>query len=753
MPSTNFGGFGFKVNATVKICALGLIFSSSSVQAQVVSDGTTTSQVNVTENISTITGGIQAGQNLFHSFEQFSLATGSIANFDHAVEISNIFSRITGGSVSEIDGLIKSNGNASLFLLNPAGIIFGANAQLDVGGSFIATTSDRIVFEDGTEFSAVTPDTQPLLTISSPIGLQYGATPGAISVLPNANRSPNQLFSGLNIKPGNTLALIGGNVSLTRNSLNAIGGNIELGSIKVGKVDIQAKGNGWQFNYENVSELGNIDLIDRALINTSGAVNVLGREINLSASSGVRNFTDLNGEGGIINLQAAKSITLDGSFLFTQVGQLRSDLKGAISGSGGDILIKAPQVLFTNSSFVSAGTLSSGAGGDIIIDAEEVVELSSIDGNSPSILSTSTQGVGEGGELKVNTRKLIIKDGAQIQALAGEGPGGTITIDATESVELSGTGILRSRNLEGNISQTKLKSGLSASSGNENLPFELQPKGKSGNLVINTPDLNIQNEAQISVSNFGTADAGDVEINTSTLNVDTAGKIVANTASGAGGSINLRADQSVILNNQGEISTTAQQNGDGGNIDVTTDNLVLLDANSISADAQQGSGGKIKINTFGFFIDPSSSITASSEVDTNEGVVEIITPDINFKIQTQEQEQSPLVAENYIATGCSVGQDFVKNQFRNIGRGGIPSNLMEGTVSDETLSDLGDNTYSELLNTTKKANNNSTIDLSLKYQPLTEATNWIINDQGKVELIAQSASSSILHTSACLFAP
>jgi filamentous hemagglutinin family protein len=752
MPSTNFGGFGFKVNATVRVCALGLIFSSSNVQAQVVSDGTTNSQVNVAENISTITGGIQAGQNLFHSFEQFSLATGSIANFDHALEISNIFSRITGGSISEIDGLIKSSGNANLFLLNPAGIIFGANAQLDVGGSFIATTSDLIVFEDGTEFSAVTPDTEPLLTISSPIGLQYGSTPNAISVLPNAKRSPNQLSSGLSIKPENTLALIGGDVSLTRNSLNAIGGNIELGSIKVGKVDIQAKDNGWQFNYENAEELGNIDLIDRALINSSGVVNVQGKEINLSVSSGVRNFTDINGEGGIINLQAAESITLDGSFLFTQVGQLRSDLNQAIAGSGGDILIKAPQVLFTNSSFVSAGTLSSGAGGDITIDAPEVVELSSKDGNSPSILSTSTQGLGEGGELKVNTRKLIIKDGSQIQALAGEGAGGTISINATESVKLSGKGILRSRNLQGNISETELESGLSASSGNENLPFELQPKGKSGNLVINTPDLNIQNEAQISVSSFGTADAGDIEINTSTLNVDTAGKIVANTASGAGGSINLRADQSVILNNQGEISTTAQ-NGDGGNIGITTDNLVLLDANSISADAQQGSGGKIKINTLGFFIDPSSSITASSEVDTNEGVVEIITPDINSKIQTQEQEQSPLVAENYIATGCSVGQDFVKNQFRNIGRGGISGNLMEGTVSEETLSDLGDNTYSKLPNVAEKANNNLTIDLSLKYQPITEATNWMINDQGKVELVAQSANLSVLATSACLFAP
>lgn len=69
------------------------------------------------------------------------------------------------------------------------------------------------------------------------------------------------------------------------------------------------------------------------------------------------------------------------------------------------------------------------------------------------------------------------------------------------------------------------------------------------------------------------------------------------------------------------------------------------------------------------------------------------------------------------------------------------------------MSDLGDNAYSKLPNVAEKANNNLTIDLSLKYQPITEATNWMINDQGKVELVAQSANPSVLTTSACLFTP
>ncbi len=745
MESKSFGSYKLKITTTT-IAVLGSICGGNNVRAQVVSDRTTNTQVQVNNDISQITGGIQAGNNLFHSFQEFSLETNAVANFEHGLDISNIFSRVTGGNISEINGSIQTQGNANLFLLNPAGIIFGANAQLNVGGSFIATTADRVVFADGSEFSAVTPEAEPILTISTPIGLQYGASAsGEIAVLPNANREANDPTVGLSIRSGNTLAFLGGDVSLARNSLNGIGSNIEIGSIKAGRVNLQPVDRGWQFDYAPTQELGQIELSNRALINSSGEVNLRGKTINFSTSSGIRNFTDINGTGGTIGLEASESINLDSSFLFTQVGQIRSNLEQAIAGTGGDILIKTPQISFTNGTVISAGTLSAGAGGNITLEALETVELSSALGSNPSIISTSTQGSGDGGKIEVNTGRLFIYDGSQIQAIAGEGAGGEIIVNASESIAISGTGILRSQDSPGSFTETVLASGFVASSGIAGLPLAERPQGESGSLVINTPELIIEESATVSVSNYGLANAGNIEINALNLNLDTRGEITANTASGKGGSIKITAEDSIILNNQSAISTTAEQNGNGGNIFVEADNLVLLESDSISANAQQGSGGNININTQGLFTDPDSSITASSEIDTKAGTIKIDTLDINSRLQMGYKEYSPLVAEDYVYRGCGAGEDYAKNSFRNIGRGGIPSNPIEETISLNTVGDLGKASSKPK---SVKSSNNISQHSGASYQSISEANAWKINARGNVELIAQKPTA-LVKSSVC----
>ncbi|MCD8485984.1 MAG: filamentous hemagglutinin N-terminal domain-containing protein [Desertifilum sp.] len=138
--------------------------------AQIASDGTLNTTVIPNGDRFTILNGTSAGNNLFHSFQQFSVPTGGAATFDlvNTPNISTIFSRVTGGSLSRIDGLIQtSNGNqpVSLFLLNPNGIVFGPNAQLNLGGSFVGTTAHQIQFASGGSFRA---DTTPPIAALNP---------------------------------------------------------------------------------------------------------------------------------------------------------------------------------------------------------------------------------------------------------------------------------------------------------------------------------------------------------------------------------------------------------------------------------------------------------------------------------------------------------------------------------------------------------------------------------------------------------
>ena len=219
---------------TLLICPL--------IRSQVTSDGTLGTIVNVTGGSAGITGGTQAGQNLFHSFGQFSLSPSSIntAVFNHNPAIQNIITRVTGGSISNINGRIQA-GNVNLFFLNPSGIVFGEQASLEIGGSFIASTANSLKFADGQAFNLSTPAESALLLVNVPIGLQYGASPGSIQVQGSGNfifvnPDPFQIVRdfrppGLAVQPGKTLALIGGSVEIQGGNLTAEDGQIAIGAV------------------------------------------------------------------------------------------------------------------------------------------------------------------------------------------------------------------------------------------------------------------------------------------------------------------------------------------------------------------------------------------------------------------------------------------------------------------------------------------------------------------------------------------
>jgi filamentous hemagglutinin family protein len=140
----------------------------------------------------TITGGTQVGGNQFHSFQDFSVPTNNTAHFDTAPTTINAIGRVTGSNISNIDGILRTNGTTNLYLVNPNGIVFGANAKLDIAGSFSASTANNIKFSDGSEFSATNPQAPPLLNVNVPLGLQYGNSNTGATISNRANLSAGQ---------------------------------------------------------------------------------------------------------------------------------------------------------------------------------------------------------------------------------------------------------------------------------------------------------------------------------------------------------------------------------------------------------------------------------------------------------------------------------------------------------------------------------------------------------------------------------
>jgi filamentous hemagglutinin family protein len=212
-----------RVGQALTVLNLSLAVSSNPVWAIPIvpnADGTNT-EVNLSGNQFDITGGSRSkdGRNLFHSFKDFNLDSGQIANFISTPNIQNILGRINGGNASVINGLLQvSGGNSNLFLLNPSGIIFGNNATLNVPAAFTATTANGLQFGNGW-FSATGANDYEALN-GAPIGFAFsGSQPGAIV-------NAGNLAVGL----GQNLTFVGGTVAST-GQLSAPDGQVTVSAV------------------------------------------------------------------------------------------------------------------------------------------------------------------------------------------------------------------------------------------------------------------------------------------------------------------------------------------------------------------------------------------------------------------------------------------------------------------------------------------------------------------------------------------
>ncbi len=764
-------GIGF-FRGSVLCC----LFASAPTRAQIIPDNTLPQNSIATPQANTIQidGGTRAGNNLFHSFEQFSVGVDETAHFNNAVEIQNILSRVTGRSISEINGILKANGVANLFLINPNGIVFGENASLDIGGSFFATSADSVVFTNGAEFRATNPNTPPLLTVNIPLGLWFRENPGSIVNRSVLTDDSGEDLIGLRVPPNQTLALVGGDILIEEGFLSTKGGRIELGSVAGNNfVNLTPAEQGWALNYQGIQNFLDITLTKAALVvsegDRSGDIQVQGRRIVLLEGSQIGAKALVSGQAGNVIVRASESLelsgnSLDAGFKFSEPTLLFNEVEGEATGEGSQLLVETERLIVQNGAQISSNTFGLGQGADLTVRAAEVElegafvgidsEIETFEPTSSGIfarvreeatgnggtlridtdrlvvrdgaqISTSTFGggnagnlivqastieligtipetnepsalfanvdqsatvTGNGGNLTINTAQLILSDGAQIGTTAqNTGAAGILTINASESVLLSGTV------LTAEPGETE-RSGVFISAEPpiiDELGNIITTTANAGELIINTPELIIEEGARISADNFGTGGGSNVDINVGRLIIRDGGQIGAGSLigeeglgneRGPGGTLTINASEAVEITGTGTVGSTAvnsrlftlaEGTGDAGNLTIFTPNLTVTDGGEVNVSATgMGEAGSLTVEADSIRLE-NGSLSAETRVGT-EGNITLNAQEIQLRRESE-------ITTNSSDTGTGGNIEINSNQLVAIENSDISANAKAGS--------------------------------------------------------------------------
>jgi filamentous hemagglutinin family protein len=594
--------------ASTWVVFLGFLLLSPAATGQPITpapDGTGTA-VTDSGNQFNINGGqlSKDGTNLFHSFQQFGLKDGQIVNFISNPNIRNILGRVVGGDASYINGLIQViGGNSNLFLMNPAGIVFGSNAQLNVPTSFLATTATGIGLGNNW-FQAVGVNEYAML-IGTPSTFYFGtAQPGAI-----AN------FGQLRVPSGQTLALIGGTV-LSPGTLSAPSGQIAIASVP-GENLVRISQAGHLLSLE-ISPSSNLDSASVPLspltlsqLLTGGSSNATGVTVNSDGSVQLTN-SDLRVEAGdvaIADTQAtgANQKVAVSAQTATVSAARNLTLANRQLQTAGDLKLQAGEAVGIRDSATNSFVID--AGGNLAVQGDRQIDIQARN-HSQSLLSAD-------GRITLTSNGTVSSDaffraGSDFSIATLQGSRGNFASSGGSTI-ISG----------GNVSFGNY---IGASLG-------VQAKGTiaSGDIAISSSASSAQPQLVLTAGNVPTALTGNSTL--APASASPANIQVGNIA--ISGSVFLGAANSIqagsITSNGGALALIASGDITAGNLDTSTltgnaGNITLdstggsinTSASTLNASSLTGNGGSIFL--YGANAIATGGITTSSFIGNGGGV-------------------------------------------------------------------------------------------------------------------------------------
>lgn len=604
--------------------------------------------------------GRRSGGTLFHSFGRFTIEADESAAFTGPDDIRTVIGRVTGGEVSRIDGALYSDiFGANLFLLNPAGILFGPDAFLDISGSFHISTADFLRMGESDRFYAL-PAAGELLSSAPPtaFGFLEGDT-GRIAV-----------EGGLEVGWGEALSVVGGDVDVS-GFLAAPDGRIQVESRGPGETApllspevVAALASKTEEEKENelaqVAMGGTVSLSGILDASGDGEGSVFIRAGRFySAGGGVYAETYWDLDGGMIDIQAGTvelagggivsgdafdygqgadvritagdAITLSGADEFGGASLITAVTELAEEGAGdaGDIRLSASRISLSDGARVTASSLGDGAGGDVTLTAGDVVRLSGNDENGRGTrIESSGQSAysGPAGDIRIEAAAIELADGALIDSSAfGIGDGGDIVMRVGRSVSFSGY------NGNGTGSGVIARSDSPMAAAGD---IRIEPMAAADDISVDFRDGGwVGNTAD------GAGPGGDVTVNAGHGAIHFSGADADGYASriyatalddGHAGDIVLNAGDIRFSNGAGATAST-EGRGDAGRIEVTADRLELSGGNPYGenkdgfgsgiyartrtpdADPGEASGGEISVNVSNLVIRDGALITSNTE--------------------------------------------------------------------------------------------------------------------------------------------